>query len=625
MKKFIALFAVILLVAACSKEKPDSKFSYKPEAPKSGDNVEVIYYPTDENINDNNVFARVYFFSNDLPEVEEVEMSESGSVYSASVEVKENAKAAFVLFKFGDESDNNDGKGYVIKFADENGEIYKDADVAINLAKSYWGNDLLELDIDYQEAVKNVNQAFYNKSADKALYTKAYFQINSKADPEYSDLFIEDEVRRIMRKDDPSVEELDASLYAIERYNLKIDKAPIEAKLYEKDPKHTYFARKDAIEVAGIKNEEAQQKQIEVYLEKYDSKEDVEFLHGQIANSYYRNNEIEKFDSYIEKHPNAASSEMLNSVAWTLAEKDEQLDKAQKYAEKAIELTEKEIVEMKDKPSYRAPSSYKSMKTKSLGNIYDTYAYILELQEKNDEALAAYKKSNEYLEGENPEINERYIGMLVKTENYKDAYNLASDYIKKGLSTEKMVEHLEEAYPHVKGSDDGFDMYVDQLFSEADANIKKDLKDKIMNEPAPEFTLKDLDGNEVSLNDFKGQTVVVDFWATWCGPCIQSFPGMQQAVDKYDDVKFLFVNTWENFETVEEKKDNAEKFVESNDYDFHVLIDGDDKVIAKYGVSGIPTKFIIDKNGNIRFKSVGFSGNNNELISELGMMFDMIK
>jgi peroxiredoxin len=151
----------------------------------------------------------------------------------------------------------------------------------------------------------------------------------------------------------------------------------------------------------------------------------------------------------------------------------------------------------------------------------------------------------------------------------------------------------------------------------------------MINEPAPAFTLKDLDGKTVSLADLKGKTVIVDFWATWCGPCKASFPGMQMAVNKYKDdpnVKFLFVDTWENGDKY---VDEVKKFITDNKYTFHVLIDEkvDDgkqaKVISSYNVDGIPTKFIIDKNGNIRFKYVGYSGTPEKLVDEVTNMVDM--
>lgn len=132
--------------------------------------------------------------------------------------------------------------------------------------------------------------------------------------------------------------------------------------------------------------------------------------------------------------------------------------------------------------------------------------------------------------------------------------------------------------------------------------------------PAPPFTLQDLEGNEVSLEDYRGKVVVLDFWATWCAPCIKSFPAMQMVIDRYKedpDVAFFFINTWE------QREDPAEfvrQFMEKRGFDFSVLIDKKDPVskrnpvVESYGVSGIPATFVIDSNGNIKYKLSGFQG-----------------
>jgi len=147
----------------------------------------------------------------------------------------------------------------------------------------------------------------------------------------------------------------------------------------------------------------------------------------------------------------------------------------------------------------------------------------------------------------------------------------------------------------------------------------------MMNEPAPAFSLEDLDGNQVSLASLKGKTFVLDFWAVWCGPCVSSFPGMKRVVEKYQDdpsVEFLFVNTWEN---EEDKRKNALDYITEKGYPFHVLLDTEDKVVEAFKVRGIPTKFIVDKNGNIRFTKIGYDGNDEKMIKELGLMIDMVR
>lgn len=150
-----------------------------------------------------------------------------------------------------------------------------------------------------------------------------------------------------------------------------------------------------------------------------------------------------------------------------------------------------------------------------------------------------------------------------------------------------------------------------------------ELRKSMLSETAPSFALLDLDGKKIDITDLKGKVVVVDFWATWCGPCIASFPGMQKMVNKYKekpDVRFVFIDTWEKGEN---KEKNARDFITSNKYTFHVLMDNDDNVVSQFKVDGIPTKFVIDKEGLIRFKSVGFNGSDDKLVSELTAMIEM--
>lgn len=129
---------------------------------------------------------------------------------------------------------------------------------------------------------------------------------------------------------------------------------------------------------------------------------------------------------------------------------------------------------------------------------------------------------------------------------------------------------------------------------------------------APEFQLKDISGKAVSLSSLKGKVVVLDFWATWCVPCHENFPATKQLVDHYKNdpnVVFLFIDTREKSpDYVKLAKADMEK----HHYDFHVLFDEDsgdgkqNKYYSLLGMAGIPTQFMIDKNGVIRYKFVGY-------------------
>jgi thiol-disulfide isomerase/thioredoxin len=119
---------------------------------------------------------------------------------------------------------------------------------------------------------------------------------------------------------------------------------------------------------------------------------------------------------------------------------------------------------------------------------------------------------------------------------------------------------------------------------------------------APEFALKDLAGTEVTLASLKGKVVLLDFWATWCGPCKMAMPTMQKLHEEYASkgVAILGVNTWEK------KADAAKAYMESKKFTYPCLLDGD-KLAETYGIRGIPTLVVIGKDGKLALLEVGLS------------------
>src|SRR5713101_2313545 len=118
--------------------------------------------------------------------------------------------------------------------------------------------------------------------------------------------------------------------------------------------------------------------------------------------------------------------------------------------------------------------------------------------------------------------------------------------------------------------------------------------------PAPEITLKDLQGQEVRLSDLRGKIVLLNFWATWCKPCKEEMPAMQASYDKLrgQGLVVLAVNELEDTEKVIEH-------IRTHGHTFPVVMDHNNHVANLYGVVGLPASFLIDRQGIVRERIFG--------------------
>lgn len=119
--------------------------------------------------------------------------------------------------------------------------------------------------------------------------------------------------------------------------------------------------------------------------------------------------------------------------------------------------------------------------------------------------------------------------------------------------------------------------------------------------PAPDFTLKSNSGENIRLSELRGEVVLINFWASWCGPCRQEMPILSELHDKYKAMGFTVLGI-----NVEENSSDARKLLKEMPVSFPVLFDNDSSVSKQYDVAAMPSTVLVDRDGNMRYLHKGY-------------------
>lgn len=664
MKKQI-IFLLLLFFQAVLYAQPRFDSSvFKLENQKKNEQVQLVYNAKGKDLEFSDaVNAALFIFDNfEWKQSNLALQKDANDLWIASIPVQ--ASTSFIGVKFyqgdikqPDAVDNNEDKGYGIALKDTKGNAVIGsylAEAAFQIPRlaagglfSYYTNEPAPLDPNYLKKLADKEYALSGKQYIR--YFQSFMDLQKLALGEsfgdYANKFISNALAE-KKIDDKTLN----TFYNYTRARLKDDEL---AKVIEKRVLADYPTGSTARFIAynntmdGSMNKDQVITSYEDFLKQFPIEQwrknpnEQSFIYYAVyrglGSSYFDSRQFDKFVALYNTLDFRTGNELMRwnimrAYMFKMVGKDTLYDISEAIIPKLIARK----ADNSYSEDFNSKAQVDSNVSKNLDERLFTHISLLNDLKKYNEARKYFLAISEEGRYNNAELNDIHLQVLEGLKDDKQILPLLEMSARQNAMTPRILDKLKAIYLKAHNGDEkGYESYFASLKSdEEQAEMKAYVDHNWVNHPMPSFRLENADGLFITPEDWKGKIVVVDFWATWCRPCIMAFPGMQLLVDKYahdKDVAIYMLGTMQNGDY----KSKSVNYVRSEGFRFNLLHDSvnprtnEQDVVFKqlvplFGDSSIPRKIIV-KDGRVRYCSGGYSGSPSKLMDELSIAIETLR
>ncbi|SCY45210.1 AhpC/TSA family protein [Flavobacterium anhuiense] len=647
----------LLVLAFCAftlqvtSQEVKSRLQGMVDIPIPGATFSMTYDPKGgplENIK--NISGYAYVFNDYRWEIEDLKMKKNGAVYSADFTVPKNC--AFMAFKFygntenGLVTDTNQDTGYILVAFKEPKVKMPGADLAWATFRNknfngQFGGYFKDFSIDGDATEYWLKKEVATNGNRFPEFFDTYFKVLKVQKPEKFDelgtRFLGDFTKNM--KGMP--EEVYLKVHHLYLYDLKnkIKADSVENVIVKQFPKGAFLRQKAYQKIMPTADAIERNKLIAQFLDDFPYNSEVpssqKYFYDNIVKmqftNYFENKDYKTILAMIPNmnfanlndayHQNISKALYLKTVDATTIET---------IATPMIKLMQAKVNDLSYMSGlYWSPNQATENAKNQLNNELVIQIRMYDMLKKYKEVLETFELLPFEKRYEKASVNDIHIKALESF--YKPIIEVLKNAARANTLSEGATAKLKELYLKEGKKEADFPAYLEQLKKEN----KTEEKIALIDITAPAIKVQSADGKTKDLALNSGKIIVIDFWATWCGPCKKSFPAMQQFVNDFKDDKQVEVYFISTQETKEGYKKEAlaylkEKGLKITPY-FDLVKKGGGTNNASFGQyakifnsSGIPRKVVI-KDGKIRFTSEGYSGNPGQLVDELTNVINALK